>query len=427
MGKRRQRESGKCSNCGADVKTAPVPSVVGGFDVVCEYCGHRDHLADERPRPAEPEPAAAPKPAAEPRRAAEPKRDAPRSRALLVVLAVGLIAMIAVIVGFARKGVTTGGSYWDAGPVVVTIGGGEAVVGRVCEVGANGQLFVAAFDSTTRTQRWKAGPYGTSRDGSRYTHFAVVGAHVVVTDFHAKVHILDLQTGKEQGFVTLTDKVDGDIDSEMEIQRNVCAADATHVWLSQLDNRTVLIDLESGTVADAPLPKSCARGFVTIEGMAGVQLVYALGSTSEWDEPHFAAASIPLEAKSVYVVLGKKTPGTPTPMVAGVDKKDRSVRWQVALPAVDLATVTDGSAKKRSAAVCGDRFIGTYGVGTNGWHMTALDATTGVRQWDVVLEQRSKSDSIGAVICAGAHVYVVRKGFDMFDAATGKALGTISP
>ena len=59
--------------------------------------------------------------------------------------------------------------------------------------------------------------------------------------------------------------------------------------------------------------------------------------------------------------------------------------------------------------------------------MTALDATTGVRQWDVVLEQRSKSDSIGAVICAGAHVYVLRKGFDMFDAATGKALGTISP
>ena len=418
MSKRRQRESSNCSNCGADVKTAPVPSIVGGFDVVCEYCGHRDHLADDRPPPAEPAPVAEPK----------PTRDTPTSRALLVALALGLLAMIAVIVLAARKGVVTSSSYWDAGPAVVTIGGGEAVVGRLCEGGANGQLFVAAFDSTTFAQRWKTGPYGTFQDGSRYTHFAVVGSRVIVTDFRTKVHILDLQNGKELRFVTLTDKVDGDVDSEMGVQRNVCAADATHVWLAQLDHRTVLIDVESGAVADAPLPKSCARGFVSTDGMAGVELTYALGSTSEWDEPNFAADSIPLEGKSMFVVLGKKTPGTPTAMVAGVDKKDRAVRWQVALPAVDLATVREDSAKKRSADVCGDRFIGTYGVGANGWHMTALDATTGVRQWDVVLEPRSTSDSLGGVVCSGTHVYVVRKGsFDMLDAATGRALGTIRP
>ncbi len=429
MSKRRRQGSDKCRNCGAEMTAVPAPSVLGGFDVVCAYCGHRDHIDANPPAAAQPPRAPRPPrpaiPQGEP--APRPVRSTPRAP-LIIILAGVAIVSVALFFVSRKTAAITSSNAWDSAPIVAAIAGNEAIVGRLRQTGSKDALFVAAFDATTFAQRWKAGPFGSYHDGNVYTNVTVAGSHVVVTDLHAKVHVLDLQTGKEQRVVSLTDKVEADLDSEMRIERSICPADAEHVWLAQIDKRTVLVDLTSGGVADAPRPKACDRGFVQTRNLAGVSDTYALGASFEWDEPHFTADSIPFEAKSMFVVLGKKTPGTPTPMVAGVDKKDRAVRWQVPLAAVDAATVRDGSAKKSRAAVCGDRFIGSYGVGDKGWHMTALDATSGARQWDVVIAPRSGSSSVGTVVCSPARVYVVRKrGVDVLDASTGKALGTVTP
>ena len=85
-------------------------------------------------------------------------------------------------------------------------------------------------------------------------------------------------------------------------------------------------------------------------------------------------------------------------MVLGLDKADKSVRWQTLL-AVDPATVREGAAKKRVASLCGDRFLGSYGVGDRGWRITAIDATSGARQWDIPITSPT-ADSFSGIYCS---------------------------
>ena len=134
-----------------------------------------------------------------------------------------------------------------------------------------------------------------------------------------------------------------------------------------------------------------------------------------------------LEADSTLVVFGKKSPGTATPMVVGLDKKTHAVRWQMPLPSVDLATVREEPfSGPKNTAVHGDRFVGTYGVGDKAWHVSAIDAASGTRQWDAVLKPIFAVDSLGGVVCSATRVYVVRmESVDVLDAATGKMIGTI--
>lgn len=397
----------KCDNCGADLSSEPVPSVLGGFDVVCGFCGHRHHI------PAEPVRVVA----APPPPAAKPTTPAPAERTVSVRLFLGVsaavIAVTALLVYFVavRKGIA--GAHWDdvgGWPAIATIGGHEVAIGRM-RGNVDNKLSIAAFDSTTLKQLWTAGPYGTYTEGYRYTDWAVSGSWVAVTDFHAQVHTLDLSTGKEQHVLSLTDKVD-----------RICPAGAGQVAIQQIDKRTVIIDLASQRVREAPLPASCG-GTPDMDAMMALSIaVRAI--------PHFEPSGdfnlATFRARDMDVLIGTKTPGTPTPMVVGLDKTNLSVRWQVPLPATDLATVRDGSSGHKNAAVCGDRFIGTYGAGQKSWHVTALDATSGVRQWDVVLKPARGIDTLRGVKCSATRVYVVRNdSLDVLDATSGRVLGTI--
>jgi len=418
----------KCTNCGATLDAAPAASALGGFDVVCAFCGHRHHVAAEEPRRPEPPLAAEPQPRAEaPARVAPKVKPSSRVATTVISLVVLLTAggVAALLVGRRSHGGL--GVSWNGGtPIVTTVAGSETLVGRLRDT-VGDQLYVGAFDATTLALRWKAGPYGTYTQAYQDTHAMVAGSHVVVTDFHAGVHILDLQSGQEQHVVTLTDKVDSDVDSEMLLQRDRCVIDAGHVWMLQIDKRAVTIDLGSGSVTEAPRPDACNRGMVEVPQRFGPpQLVYEF-TRDDFKAPDFESLSMmPFTATSAYVSFGKKAPGTPAPMVAGFDRTSRALRWQVPLPAVDLATVRNGSTNLRNAAVCGDRFVGAYGVGTKSWHLTALDAKTGVRQWDVVLRPTSSVDSLGGVGCSASHVFVDRTdGLDVLDAMTGKSVGTI--
>ena len=60
------------------------------------------------------------------------------------------------------------------------------------------------------------------------------------------------------------------------------------------------------------------------------------------------------------------------------------------------------------------------------WHVTAIDARTGWRQWDVALQPSAAIDSAGPIACSASRVYVQRSAsLDILDAETGKKLGAV--
>ena len=405
----------KCENCGAALDAAPTAAPGGGFDRVCTYCGARNHTA---PRPAPH--------AAVPRVVFVPPVRAPRSDSRWVIpwIVFGVVAAGAISVFAMMKSAAVGGAAppaalerkngpaWESyggPPVLATVAGSEAIVGRLRNIGGDDLLFIGAFDAATAAERWQVGPFGTYIEGYQATHFAVSGDHVIVSDFHASAHVYARETGKEERTLTLTDRV-----------KSICPVAPDKAWVEQIDKRTVLVDLATGSATAAPRPAACpdehdfnpfgdqelTRKMPKIEGFQPLRLLR--------DDP-------------VAVVFGKKAPGTPTPIAVGVDPGTLAAKWQVTLPAVDIATVRDESLSgPKFVALHGDRFVDAYGVGQKGWHVTALDAKTGTRQWDVVLQPIFAVDSINGVLLSESHLFIVRmQSVEVRDAASGKLLGVI--
>lgn len=416
----------KCTNCGATLDAQPVPAAIGGFDVFCAFCGHRHHIA--APEPERPDPP----PRVDPPRRDDPPAAAPRKPASRAGIVIGAVVAVLVLGGITASLVvrragrpSTGGLTWDsARPIVATIGGSEALVGRLRDRDAD-RLYVGAFDATTMALRWKAGPYGTYAQAYQNTRVVVAGSHVAVADAQATVHILDLQTGQEQRKVTLTDKVDSSLDSEMLMERLFCRADDGHVWLKQIDKRTVNIDLGTGAVTEAPQPPACLTGMVEQPSPfpgRPPEHIYQFSSLDFKTTGFQALSMMPLEATGAYVKLGKKSPGTPTPMVASFDKTSKALLWKEPLAAEDAATVRDGTSSLWNAAVCGNWFVAAYGVGTKSWHVATIDAVSAARVWDVELGPGS---GVGSVSCSAHHVFLSRgDALQVLDAATGKPVGT---
>lgn len=305
------------------------------------------------------------------------------------------------------------GPNWDnvgGPPIVAAVGGGEVVVGRLRNLGRDDLLFVGGFDGATAAQRWKLGPFGTYGQAYRSTHFTVSGPYVVVTDFHAKAHVYDLATGAERHTVALTDRID----------------DAASLWpippdkvgLKQVDQRTTILDLATGAATNAPPPVGSApRTSAPPSDEVDLQSLPRI--------PNFARVHA-YRGDGTIVLYGHKSPGTPTPMVVGLDVGATSPRWQVPLATVDPATVRNDDLGLHTSAAHGDRFVGIYGVGQRAWHMTAFDTQAGARQWDVVLRPIFAGDEINGLVLSASRVYVARQeSLEVHDAANGALIGTI--
>ena len=77
-------------------------------------------------------------------------------------------------------------------------------------------------------------------------------------------------------------------------------------------------------------------------------------------------------------------------------------------------------------ALGGGRYLAIYGVGSAGWHLTALDAKDGTRLWDVTLRPLFAVDDIDSLVVTRQFAYVNRtSSLEIYDAATGKLLGTV--
>jgi outer membrane protein assembly factor BamB len=296
-------------------------------------------------------------------------------------------------------------ALWDrvgGPPVPVRIGGKEAVLGRMRL--SEDQLYVVATDAETLRPLWKLGPLGTYSEGYRVTFFVVAGQRVVVSDARGTVHIHDLASGQLLKQVPLTDRA-----------ANLCLTAPSAVAVAVVDGHHLTIDTDSLTLTEAALPAGCDaqhRSFRSRDGGGHVRKPTLRG---------FSVQDAHLEGE-LGVAAAVKSPGTPTPYALGFAQKTREILWQQLLPTVEPLSVR---ATEYDALVA-SRYLAIYGVGSAGWHLTALDAKDGARLWDVELRPLFAVDSIEALVVTPQYAYVNRtSSLDIYDAATGKLRGSV--
>lgn len=401
----------KCAACGGQLRPAGDPD-----HLVCVYCG----TLATRPAPPTAGPAAAPAKAA-------PPRAAP-----LVAAAIGALVLLlgAASVIFAVR-VTGEGSeeradgspapglverapareryLWDdvgGAPVPARVAGAPAVIGRIRTSPAD-DLYILATDAATLEPRWRLGPLGTYSQGYRHTRFAVSGQRVAVSDFRSTLRVLDLQTGRELRSLNLTDRVEA-----------ICPAEAGVVWVRQVDERVLRVDLETGATASGEAPPACQTAHELHRARRGW--------TAEEDQRRLELPGYQtreqLEEGSSGVAWVVRSPGTPTPYAVGYDPATLAVRWTTPIPSIDPHLVRDESLRP---ALKDGTFYVNYGEGDEVWHLTALDAATGARRWDLKLRPIFAVDSIDGIEAADGYVYVTRtSSLDVYT-ANGERVGTI--
>lgn len=124
------------------------------------------------------------------------------------------------------------------------------------------------------------------------------------------------------------------------------------------------------------------------------------------------------------VAFGTKTPGTATPMAAGLD--GGAVKWKRVLPTVDPTTVKE-DAPPAAALAHGLAFAVYELAGSReGSRLIALDAATGDTRWDVAVPRSEAGSGFAQVVAGARRVYLAHwVSLDAFDAQTGKLVGTI--
>ena len=419
--------------------------------------------------------------AAEARERAEHVAQASKSPGVRIALAVALLVAIMgilVTVGVAvtvtskvgdvasavsgaleKAGAAMNHELWDdvgGPPEPVVIGGKPAVIGRTRNVTAGDKLFIDAYDLSSGERIWRIDGLGTYGTAYQHVRFGVVGDDLIVTDAEAKLHIHDLQSGARKRTVALTDKVEyvctpgqarraagllalppskneggkrggQELVDPFSAARQTPPEDEGRAWIEQIDERTFLLDPATGKLTEAKRPKWCARSVHDAKTLVS-------GAAPDAIEARYARKVHTPKVKGVEIVrpfvvgdravaLAVKEPGTPVPRAIGYRPGAKKADW-----VVDVADVQPASVRNADplGALDERRFVAVYGVGQDGWRMTALDATSGERLWSRALRPVFAVDDVESVTLTDAHVLLVHStALEVFDAATGEPVRVI--
>jgi outer membrane protein assembly factor BamB len=432
-----------CTNCGASLELPPV-TPGSPARAACHYCG-QTFEAPAPPPPAERVVIVGPSLADAARVAAVTA--ATRTAASLVRTVVSLIFVFMVLgvvggIGVCAKQARTVKAlstasglkvalsaisapyFWDTvggPPIPAAVGGhGEGFVGRV-RSRADDQLWLAAFEGSKLAQVWKVGPFGTYSQGYQSTFTAVVGGHVVTTDYKTNVHVYDLATGREVHALKTSDRA-----------KSMCVApDANpHVWIEVADKRDVLVDPDAGTATPSSRPAWCpdlgassddCRGWLK----RGFPRSGCRDAAFSPKVTGFQAVNV-VEQGDLAVAFGKKHPGTATPMAVGFDPHSKAVRWERPIVSGDQSNGADLSTIAEMDALEGGRFVAPYELTPKGWHFTAFDARSGQRLWDTELQPVVGVDHPEGFSLSADRVYVMRtSSVEVYDAKTGALVGVV--
>ena len=415
-----------CPNCGARLEAA-----APGHAIACRYCGQS---FQPPPEASPPQRVIVITPGMRPL-GAPARRTGGRS----IFSGLFSLTVLAVVAFFSLRGrapgiaklsseiasATISTFMWDtvAGPPIpAAVGGGgvEGFVGRLRTRGDD-MLWIAAFEGGKLARVWKAGPFGTYSEGYQSTFATVVGRDVVVTDYRANLHVYDVGSGHETRTLKLTDRAKG-----------MCAAPdgKARVWIELSDEKNVVFDADAGTTTPAPRPAWCpdlwaashdCRGWLK----RGAARPGCKGPEGAPKVTGFEAENV-IEEGDLAVALGKKHPGTASPVAVGYDPKTKAVRWQQSLAAGDQAGVSESSTTSIMDALAGGRFAAPYQLTSKGWHFTAFDARSGQRSWDIPLPSLIGVDEPEGFAMSATRVYVMRtSSLEVYDAKTGALVGTI--
>ena len=415
----------KCPNC-----AAALPAVGDAARVRCDYCDHEFDLKRTVAAPAVPPPAAYRPPAAPfPRAPGMPVAPrASRGCALsalipLVILAVAGFSVFRMV-GFNVPGLSGLGGLGGSGGKLThyeTIGlfaiNGDAIEDPLFlarTVLQNDQFHVVAFDGATMSELWRTEPLGNFSQAHQYTHAAVVGNRVVVTDFRGRALLLDLASGAPVATAQLPDRA-----------KALCGSPSggTVLWVEVDNGQNATIDTATGFVQQAPQSPFGAG----CPSPRDLSLPPAQTATATVQLPGFVPSEVLTDGTST-VAVGQRAAGIRVPMVVGLSPQGGAPQWQIVPLSVDEALYVEDSSHPTTFRLGAGRLLVSYSLQNDEGRLVALDARSGARLWESAVPKCcAHGVDIDELIVGPTRLVTEQFGqAEVWDAQTGTLLGRVS-
>lgn len=300
-------------------------------------------------------------------------------------------------------------------PVALDDDGVEDVIGLVRRISGSGgesrdEAFAMGFNGATFQPLWKLEILAGSAFPAHHLRIALVGDRVVVSAPKFTVHALDQKTGTKLLTATLSDR------AEM-----ICPArDGRRLaWIPTYDRKAYVLDLDAGTVKEAPKPAWCQAGGSWDRSDCGTRARCA-GDAFSIDVPEDIGGYQRFAEDGSLVVLGHKRHGTAVEYLMGFDVRTRALRWRATIAPDPLeANGSSGS----FGDLAGGMFFATYSIRKGVLErtpdqLTAFDAASGQRLWNVQIEQA------GQLVATRSRVYCHgERELQAFNPRDGRLLG----
>ncbi|MEZ4308470.1 MAG: PQQ-binding-like beta-propeller repeat protein [Polyangiaceae bacterium] len=317
---------------------------------------------------------------------------------------------------------------WDSwnhsGPIVTDVNGDgvEDFVGPYKILDLRGKstqtAYIGAFDGKTFQRIWASPALGTLEQTAGKTAFGVAGDRVIVTDFRAQAHILDLKTGRELRAFKLSD-----------VASSICSPGErrSEVWIKVADNRDVIFNVETGAASPSAKPAWCSpRPGTSCSGhaFAGDACAATSEETNDFYKAGLSARLVLRASDTRSVAIAQKSPGTPVSMLVSFDPRTRAIAWQVPV-APDPALASSSSTAP--ATLAGNMVYTTYKTTSpKEVHVTAFDITSGKRVLDFKIPRAEDGTEPGDITVSQSRIYVPHwTWLDIFDARNGKYIETV--
>jgi DNA-directed RNA polymerase subunit RPC12/RpoP len=384
----------KCPQCGATLNAAESDEWV-----TCAYCSTRSHVEPstellESPLPQLSDLDGVPRPPVATRKATGKVHTV----GVIVVLVVAAGVIGGIWYGVRADQRTQEQRYWNCprGILLVDVNGDGVPdpVGNTFQIKSGGREALVAVDGAKGTRLWTAAPIpglgGTALN-------VVAGDKLLLADDAGSLHALSARDGTFSWTAKLGERA-----------KDFCLADAATVVVTTADEQRHSFRLADGSPTDPPAEAApCAvlatdstsinEGLV-LRGATELRVVPpGEGGVGEAPGMSFIYA-VERPADGLRLVLGAKTPGTPSPMLALL-APDRTVRWTVVLPA-DPMSAPPGAVDIEDLAWVGDRAFVAYermAGETRGSAVVAVDLVSGRRLWETAIPDDGPLSSLVGV------------------------------
>lgn len=430
----------KCPNCAAVLRVSADAMVVD-----CEYC-HQQSQVQRRTRMLQ-MPVKLPPPP--PARRGVPMRAA-RQVVRRSMVAVSVIAGILPFVGFgavffalrgnfeqaagivkdalapAAKGVRSiagggdgssgdDGSSWVgiSAPLFADVDGDglPEVLGRVRNVQDGDRAKLVALSGATGQRVWESEVLGTYSD-TISSRTSVIGDLILFANGTGGLFGFELASGAKRFAVTLPDRAER-FCRRAEGQVAVIAADET--WHE--------VTLTDGSARKIPREQRCEQ--LVHDEREEIDPAVSSSSPRRYSQAGMRLERELRRGRGPVVAFGTRSPGTPVPMVAGLDAR-RRVTWKVEVPDGRPLEARGG---RGLWTVTGRLVCGTYERtgSSSSHHVTCFELKDGKRAWDIDLGQAGNTP-LTSLVSSGERIYLSGWGLLLgIDGATGKWLPGLAP